>query len=84
MLWFFLLRHAIDFDIIIFIESVSQERQVLPPLVEINTTESNGKFVDRIPIFSIFLYYMLSDILVNHPSLHAKRSFDEEINVSSE
>ncbi len=51
MLWFFLLRHAIDFDIIIFIESVSQERQVLPQSSEIDNAERNGKFVDRIFIF---------------------------------
>ncbi len=42
---------VIDLDIILCIESVSQEKQVLPELLETNNTESNGKFIDGIPIF---------------------------------
>ncbi len=41
---------VIDLHILVCIESVSQEKQVIPELLETNNTESNGKFIDGIPI----------------------------------
>ena len=54
---------VIDFNIIVFIESVSQERQVRPELLEINNAESNGKFLER--IFIVVLYAIRSSIVTS-------------------
>ncbi len=69
-------------DIIIFIESASQERQVLPESFIINNTESTGKCLNNISIFSHnILYHILLD---TNLSIHAKRSLNEETNESVE
>jgi hypothetical protein len=73
-------RCVINFNVTIFVESVSQERHVLPQILETDAAKYHGMLLIglfRRKFCLIYTYILLLDDLTNQSLFHGKRSFDE-------